>query len=250
MKCPKCNFDVSKSNKFCPECGEKMLEITTDTVSAEPKIEENVIVKKKPKNKKVKKILIISISAVVGCGLIFLILFLINPFCMFAHKNTRIQGEEGTCTQTGDEICICDDCGKTIWVGNNQVRGHFFEGNICMICGETKLKISTDTLPITAHSYDYSNNIEQTCVITDINFSDTLPLKISYTVKSTYHENGNDYSAQAKFGWKLYDADGTVIDSGTVYSDTIKVGEQSKGYFYVYDLEEFAEYKLEILHLG
>ena len=302
MKCPKCNFDVPESNKFCPECGEKMPEITTDTVSAEPQPEENVIIEKKPKNKKLKKILIISISAVVGCGLIFLILFLINPLCIFGHRNTHKEGQAATCTTNGYYNYICNDCGEIDWTYTEPAHDHMYYGyqatscaycglkrnceeaylehtfknaicgemNTCTVCGvQKKLEhsfvgihceycnemlydISIEEPPITAHAYNYDNTIEKTCVITNIScgsyFND---LAIHFTVKSTYHEKGNNYSDKAEFGWKLYDSENTVVDSGTARSDgTIKVGEQSKGSFNIYDLSPNEEYRLEILNVG
>lgn len=301
MKCPKCNFDVPESNKFCPECGEKMPEITTDTVSAEPQPEETVIIEKKPKNKKTKKILIISISAVVGCGLIFLILFLINPFCIFYHNSIRNDVIPETCVTDGKFAYICLDCGKVDFEGSIPAHGHTYEYqatsckycglkrnceeaylehtfknaicgemNTCTVCGvQKKLEhsfvgihckycnemlydISIEELPITAHTYNYDNTIEKTCVITNISCGSYFNnLAIHFTVKSTYHEKGNNYSDQAKFGWKLYDSENTVVDSGTARSDgTIKVGEQSKGSFNIYDLSPNEEYRLEILNVG
>ena len=119
MKCPKCNFDVPENNKFCPECGERVSEIPKDETQEAPTQETPTqeastpdTANKKAKNKKVKKILIISISAVVACGLIFLILFLINPFCMFEHRNAHLEGNGVTCTTAANISYICDDCGK------------------------------------------------------------------------------------------------------------------------------------------
>ena len=307
MKCPKCNFDVPENNKFCPECGERMSEIPKDETQEAPTQETPTqeastpdTANKKAKNKKVKKILIISISAVVACGLIFLILFLINPSCIFGHRNVHKEGQAATCTNNGYYNYICDDCGEIDWtstdyaIGHSYVYGgiacqrcgvnrnceeaylehtfknvvcgamntcttcgtqkkvdHSFAGVSCEYCGEMKYRISTEELPITVHTYNSNGSIDRSCVVTNISYSMYYSsVKVLYTVKSTYHENGNNYSAQAKFGWKLYDADGTVIDSGTAYSDgTVKVGEQSKGYFYI-DVEPFVEYKLEILNLS
>ena len=307
MKCPKCNFDVPENNKFCPECGERMSEILKDETQEAPTQETLTqeastpdTANKKAKNKKVKKILIISISAVVACGLIFLILFLINPSCMFGHRNVHVEGNEPTCTIGGYQSGICDDCKETIWTdtfsaldhsygypgiaclrcgvnrsceeaylehtfenvvcgamntcttcGTQKKLDHSFAGLACEYCGEMKYNISIEELPITVHTYNSNGSKKQSCVVTNISYNiDYSRIKVSYTLKSTYHEKGNNYSAQAKFGWKLYDADGTVVDSGTAYSDgTVNVGEQSKGYFYTYNVEPFVEYKLEILNL-
>ena len=312
MKCPNCNFEVAENTKFCPECGTKMPEIVEEEISSpdatdkdsntSSTIEAN---EKKEIKKKKKKIIIISISALLACGIIFLVLYLINPFCMFKHRNTHTEGFESTCTAGAYKKTICDDCGNVVGIHTDVAFGHNYalgmeclrcgekrtcneafvdheyknavcgKENTCVKCGEKKkleheLKSSYDkcckhcgqdkfsvelpTTPITAHEYDYYNNIEQSCVITQIEskpYYDYKAVTITFTVKSTYHEKGSNYSALANFGWKLYTTDGTVIDSGTAYSDgNIAVGEQSKGDFNVYGLNLWEEYRLEILNLS
>lgn len=71
---------------------------------------------------------------------------------------------------------------------------------------------------------------------------------VYYKVKRAYHENGNNYSAKAKIAWKLYASDGTVVDSGTSYSNaSIATGEQSSGYISL-SLNKWVDYKLEIIN--
>lgn len=312
MNCPNCNFEVAENTKFCPECGTKMPEVTAETSASFETVGEDsnapsndeMNEKKKAKKKKLKKIIVISVASLLACGIIFLVLYLLNPSCMFGHRNTHLEGKARTCTEDGDEKYICDDCGEVDWYCSPYAYGHTFDygevecnrcgakrsceevfveheyenavcgkENTCVKCGEKKklqhdLKYPSDTgckycgqniisvklptTPITVHGYDYHNNIEQSCVITQIKAEPYLSgIQITYTVKRTYHEKGNNYSASAKFGWKLYDSDGTVVGGGTAYSDgAIKVGEQSKGTFNVYDLSLWSEYRLEILNLS
>lgn len=313
MKCPNCNFEVAENTKFCPECGTKMPEtnteatsspeVTGETSNTPSTIEMNE--KKKAKKKKIKKI-IISVSAFLACGIIFLVLYLANPFCMFEHRNIHTEGKDPTCTQDGDKKGICDDCGNVVYSYSDSAMGHFFgymgvecercgekrscneaylkheyenakcgKENTCVKCGEKKMlqhelessydeccihcgqdkfSVKLPTVPITAHVYGYSNNIEQSCTVIQMEvkpYYDYDAVEITFTVKSTYHKNGNNYSDSAKFGWKLYDSDGTVIDSGTAYSNgNLEVGEQSKGTFNAYNLNLWKEYRLEILNLS
>ena len=103
-------------------------------------------------------------------------------------------------------------------------------------------------VPQTVNFYDYNGNIEETVEITKIETSGEY---VHFTVKRTYHEDGTNYSAMGKFGWKVYDSDGVVVDSGTAYTDgTIKVGEASKGSFSIDELGRWRSYRLEILHLS
>ena len=156
------------------------------------------------------------------------------------HKyENAVCGKENTCVECGEKKML-------------QHELYSYYDNSCMYCGQDKFSVKLPTLPITVHEYDYSNK-EQSCTIVQMNvtsYSDSS-VTIAFTVKSAYHKKGNNYSGSAKFGWKLYDSDGTVIDSGTAYSDAnIKVGEQSKGDFEVYHLTLWKEYKLEILNLS
>ena len=316
MKCPNCNVEVAENTKFCPECGTKLSEfVEKETLNVETS-EENMTdeipntpstvetnEKKEAKKKKIKKKIIISVSALLACGIIFLILYLVNPCCMFWH-DTHIE-KTATCTEGGVYTAICDDCGEVVRSSPLSAYGHefsrgevecnrcgakrsceeayaeheyenavcgkentcvkcgdkkilqhdldFSSNSSCMYCGEKKFSVKLPTLPITVHEYDYSNNIEQSCTIVQMNVTSYSysHVEIAFTVKSTYHENGSNYSAYANFGWKLYDSDGTVVDSGTACSDgTIKVGEQSKGDFTAFNLKLWEEYRLEILNLS
>jgi DNA-directed RNA polymerase subunit M/transcription elongation factor TFIIS len=310
MKCPNCNFEVAENTKFCPECGTKMLEKNAETTSSLEATEEvsnapsttEVNEQKKYKKKKIKKIIIISVSALLACGIIFLVLYLLNPFCMFGHRNVHAKGEGATCTESGEHIC--DDCGKVAWstsalghdfyyqavecnrcgekrtcdeahaeheyknavcgkentcvnCGEKEILQHELNSSYdtcCKNCGQDKFTVKLPTLPITVHEYNYSNNIKQSCTVVQMEvkpYYNYNAVEITFTVKSTYHKNGSNYSAEANFGWKLYDSDGTVVDSGTAYSDgTIKVGEQSKGDFLAYNLNLWETYRLEILNLS
>jgi RNA polymerase subunit RPABC4/transcription elongation factor Spt4 len=141
MKCPNCNFEVTENTKFCPECGTKITETNTEGISsfevtnessnAPSKVETNE--KKKLNKKKIKKIIIISVAALLVLGITFLVLYLVNPFCMFGHGNMHTEGGP-ICTAY--VYWICDDCGKA--VHTDSPRGHSFNGLECRYCGEKR----------------------------------------------------------------------------------------------------------------
>lgn len=112
MKCPKCNFEVADNTKFCPECGEKMLESTTkDTIEALEKTpdETNLDSKTLPKKSisKKRKIAIISIASVVIVAIVLLLVFVV-----FKHEHNFIYEctKEPTLTEEGVQHVYCEGC--------------------------------------------------------------------------------------------------------------------------------------------
>jgi len=90
------------------------------------------------------------------------------------------------------------------------------------------ITIILPALPATIHDYNYDKSISTSVKITGITYEiehvDTV--YFYFTGEKTYDEEGNNYSQSAKVGWKLYDAEGYIIDSGTFYSPGLKVGEK------------------------
>ena len=304
MKCPNCNFEVAENTKFCPECGTKMLENNAETTSSLEVTEEvsnapsttEVNELKKTKKKKIKKIIIISASALLACGIIFLVLWLWNPSCMFGHRNIHVKGEGATCTESGEHIC--DDCGKVAW--STSALGHDFyyqavECNRCgkkrscdeayaeheyenAVCGKENTCVKCGEKKTLQHKFEFDDSCDY-CgkELFTINFSQTLPITISedntskvvitnievnsypsvsrntfitFSIKKTYDRRGNSYSAYGKIGWKLYDSNGKVLDSGTGYSNgQLCVGEESEVEIKVSYLDYWSEYKLEVLDI-
>ena len=198
---------------------------------------------------------------------------------MFGHRSTFLDGWEATCTEGGCYSERCKDCNIHVRYSGFAALGHEYEAgtcgtaracircgettvfehefkpseNTCMHCGMDKYSITLPEAPIAVNTYDYSG-LQKSCQITKIESEMAYSkVKITYTVVSTYHEDGNNHSANAAFAWKLYDSEGVVIDSGKGYSDgAIKVGEQSRGSFEIYfhKLEEGTQYRLEILNIA
>lgn len=288
MKCPNCNFDVTQPTKFCPECGTKLPEELNETVApATPQsaAEQEATPAKKPKKSKKKLILIISIS--VACLAVlagaFFILRAINPGCMFGHKNLSNYETitKPTCQEAGVSKRTCLDCGEVFEYSMSDTDAHQYQNIVCGVsnactlcgaktviehqtenyedkeckhCGQALVSIEFPEFPYSVHCYDLRGNIEQSITITKweaVYNSGSTYCEIKYNATRTYHKNGANYSANGKFAWKLYDADGTVVDSGTEYTDaTIEMGEASKGEFTILELEKWHKYRLEIIHLS
>ncbi len=147
---------------------------------------------------------------------------------------------------------------------------------------EARIKLYSDSiydyLTTEYHPIEYVNNM-----IINITLKTSLPTEISYTSyksvttkcnvtsfdyevgywndgkasvtlnisgNKTYDEKGDSYSRGARVGWKLYDAKGNVIDSGTFTSSYIKVGETfTDASSYVNKLAP-GDYTLEILNVA
>lgn len=303
MRCPNCNVEIPETTKFCPECGAKLTEAAE--APAAPSVS------KKPEKKKLIKIMIISASALLACGIIFLVLYFVNPFCMFGHRNTH---SEGGPVCTNSVLHICDDCGETVYEEEpwrhefgykevvcrhcGEIRrtcdeadiGHEYENaicgkeNTCVKCGEKNLVVHgtdytysefvdckvcgdlncdfhcrhcgqckyTVTVPFSAVVNDYDRG--QTNSISNIKAEEGYyGIDVTFTVVCMYNSNGNNTSSQAGFGYKVYDASGVVVDSGTAYSNgAIKVGEKSNGSFTIYrsDMEAWGTYRVEIINIS
>lgn len=99
--------------------------------------------------------------------------------------------------------------------------------------------INTPTLPVTVNKLDYSNKISSSVQITNVTFENygTSGTSISIYVygKKTYDKYGNNNDdTMCAFKWKLYDADGYLVDSGNAYTDYIVVGDKFKEEIFIY----------------
>ena len=77
-------------------------------------------------------------------------------------------------------------------------------------------------------------------------------LYIYFTGEKTYDTKGSSYSRACKVGWKLYDSEGFLVDSGVFYTDALKVGEKFKNAKeYCWDVvEPSMTYRLELLNVN
>ncbi len=87
-------------------------------------------------------------------------------------------------------------------------------------------KVTCDTsLPETINYYSGSN-IQSSCQVTAVSFEVSGDdLKILMTGKKTYDSKGSGQSASCKIGWKLYNSQNYVVDDGTLYTNSLAVGE-------------------------
>ena len=100
------------------------------------------------------------------------------------------------------------------------------------------ITIQLPATPALLHEYRSRDNSEiiQTYSIDKIEYvlDSNSPNRETYTVtlkfggQKTYDINGTGQSSVAKIAWKLYDADGSVVGSGSAYSPSVAMGESWK----------------------
>ena len=285
MKCPNCNFEVAENTKFCPECGTKIPEIVeatssenvTEEIPNTPStIETNE--KKEAKKKKIKKIIIISVSALLACGIIFLVLYLVNPFCMFGHDMMQINRVEATCGAEGYEEHGCSKCDYIYrYTLSNYNLEHNWDTipcgkeNHCTTCGKTEiLKHQLDTLepkcihcgkakftiilpqtPFNVSEYKSNGGYKTVGTITELQsniYSSSNDVFIHYMITKDYDTNGSFSDSRVYFKWKLYNSKGVVVYSSIESSDSILVGEKSDGIISLYLSDAWEEYRLEFFN--
>lgn len=167
-----------------------------------------------------------------------------------------------TCT----EPRRCSYCGKT----DGEARGHSYISNKCSRCGQpdprcaeilSACSLSLPSLPITLNEYDYRNNIKTTVVVTDISYNfevwkvdeGTVILNCKFSGYKTYDARGSGQSSPCKVGWKLYDSNGNVFQSGTFSSSSVAEGEsfasnREENLIYNFNATQPGAFRLELLN--
>lgn len=109
-------------------------------------------------------------------------------------------------------------------------------------------------LPVQIDEYNYSGSLKNTCTITAFDYEEaywqdgkaTMSMNIDGT--KTYDGEDDNTSRSISISWKLYDEDGTVVDSGSFITDTLATGESFvNAQSYANDLKP-GNYRLDFLN--
>ena len=98
--------------------------------------------------------------------------------------------------------------------------------------GKVSYRYSLNSVSYSLRSYSTSDN--------------TSSIDIEFKGIKTYDAEGSSNSRSVAIGWKLYDEDGVVVESGTVYTPSLLTGEGFKVTETIYFLPS-GEYTLKIL---
>lgn len=118
------------------------------------------------------------------------------------------------------------------------------------------LKIQLPDMPYTGIDYSYSNKVYKKYTLSSIRyewdydeFSNAFSVKLFVSGTKIYDYNGIYYSSYVPIGWKLYDMNNNVVDSGTIYSPNIAVGESFiDAYDYISSDLKPGNYKLMLIN--
>lgn len=118
---------------------------------------------------------------------------------------------------------------------------------------EAKLSIiSSQSLPCTVNEYSWNKKLQSTVKITDVRYGTDeysgTTMTIVFMGEKTYDSSGNNHSDNCEFSWRVLDKDGYVVDSGTVFTSELKVGDKfNNESAYVFNVVPGEQYYLELL---
>ncbi len=112
------------------------------------------------------------------------------------------------------------------------------------------------SLPAEISSISYDNTIESTCKVETYTCEDEMwhdgkaTITVNLTGEKMYDAEDGSVSGECHIGWKLYDREGSVVDSGTAWTNGVMVGQKfKKCQFCLRDLEP-GTYQLELLNVN
>ena len=170
-----------------------------------------------------------------------------------------ITTKAATCLTEGTKQRACNDCSSK-QTQTIAVDEHRYVDGICMHCDRPQIDITLPDMPTTVNHRLSNNSVHRTfCVISisikeiEYYYSGDYKVTFTWSGEKTYDINGNYYSAACMFGYKLYDAEGFVVASGTASSVAAKVGDKFRDQEFSLrssSINPDEIYTLEILDMG
>ncbi len=97
---------------------------------------------------------------------------------------------------------------------------------------EPELNIQLPSVPCSYSDYYYSGRIDTSCTISNVRieksyskYDNDFSVKLYVSGTKTYDDDGYKHSSSVDVGWKLYDMNNNVVESGTIYSPGVSIGE-------------------------
>lgn len=102
---------------------------------------------------------------------------------------------------------------------------------VCVVTVTSPIVIKLPETPVAISSYTYRGLVDKMCKITDIQYTvekrydGTYNVELSLAGEKLYDRDGAYISSYCKIGHKLY-LNGAVVESGTMYSTDVAMGER------------------------
>lgn len=137
-----------------------------------------------------------------------------------------------------DSIAKVSKKGKVKAKSSGTTYAYAIVGNDYLTCkikvkiNKPKLNIKLPSVPASYIDYYYNEEIDTSCTISNVRieksyseYDNAFSVKLYVSGTKTYDSNGTKHSSAVDVGWKLYDMNNNVVESGTVYSPGVSIGE-------------------------
>lgn len=152
-----------------------------------------------------------------------------------------------------------DIAGSTSTSGTLSIKvtmddGVYFDWKNCSIYDlpEKSMTILLPELPteVADSSYSYVSilTIKEITYTSSISYDGSANVTFTFLVTLTEKSSKENESASTKIGYKLYDSDGVVVDSGTIYVTPLAEGETARENEYIYNLDPNETYTLKLMN--
>ena len=132
--------------------------------------------------------------------------------------------------------------------------GVWFNASNCSIYDlpEKTVEIILPELPteVADGSYGYVSilTIKEITYTSSISYDGSADVTFTFLVTLTEKSSKENESASTEIGYKLYDSDGVVVDSGTIYVTPLAEGETARENEYIYNLDPNETYTLKLMN--
>ena len=125
------------------------------------------------------------------------------------------------------------------------------------IVDNMQINITMPEFPIESMHISYDDTVRTRCLVDDASYvvknwinGKAESVELQFSGEKIFDIEGDDLSQACQIGWKLYDDTGAVVDSGTLYTVDLKVGERFlNSSTYITASLEPGNYRLEILNV-
>lgn len=187
-----------------------------------------------------------------GSDLVYKNTFTVTPddFTEMTRSNGDIELRGLIIVNKADMKPGVNDIGRSVFYVKINGETYIQDSQGCNGLPQIKTTLVTATsLPKIIYNKSYSGNTTQMIKVTGITYKIVgNTMYIYFSGEKVYDREGDNYSRSSSIGYKIYDSEGYVIDSGTAYITALKVGDKFKDEVeYIYNITLGESYTIELL---